>query len=110
PAFPYRNRYALEVPLVIESGFFDKLRVLPVRLRFRCPRVEFPDEWCLREFVEIRKKNGARVRRYQRQGRLARSTVLYAPFPIPEKSGRAHKDDYCRQPDPSPLLHTLPTI
>jgi len=33
-ALLHRNRYALRGPLEIESGFFEELRVIRVRLRF----------------------------------------------------------------------------
>jgi len=64
----------------------------------------------LAEFIEIREKNGDRIRGHQRQGLLARSAVLYAPFPISENYGRAQDGDDGRQRNPGPFLHGLRTI
>jgi len=50
------HRYALEVALEIESSFFEGTARNRVRLRFRRPLVEFRDERCLPEFVEIRER------------------------------------------------------
>src|SRR5208282_3828984 len=43
----------LEVALIIESSFFDKLRVIRVGLWFRHPGVELRNEGCLTKFAEI---------------------------------------------------------
>jgi len=55
-ALLHRNRYALEVALEIESSFFEELRVIRVRLRFRRPLVEFREESACRSSSKSAKR------------------------------------------------------
>src|SRR6266481_2185827 len=43
-AFLHRDGHAIEIPLIIESGIFDELRVILVHLWLRCPRIELSEE------------------------------------------------------------------
>src|SRR5260370_4679600 len=85
PVFFHRHGHAIKAALVIKSSFLDKLRIIGVGLRFRSPNVELGEERRPLEFIEIREKNGARIRGHQGKRVLARGTVRYAPLAVSEK-------------------------
>ncbi len=109
-AFLHGNCHAIDVTFIIEAGFFYKLRIINVGLRFRRPRVKLRDKWSVPKLAKIHKKNCARIRGHKRQRFFARRAGVPAPLSNCEKCNRAQEDKNYGQCDLCPFGHGLRTI
>jgi len=110
-SFLYGNRNASKVAFIVESCFFDKLRVILVGLRFRRPRIKSRNKRRAPKLAKIHKKNCLRVGGHKHQRFFARRAgVRGGPFSNCEKCNRTQENENYCQSDLCPFGHGLRTI